>query len=87
MAWIMQGNRPVETDSVPNPSTPFVGDSPYTFWRIKSNVNGGKPYIGLMVGVPALQESTIYCGDIQVTNIYCGDTRVTNVYCGDTQLL
>ena len=90
MAWIMQGNRPVNTDSITTPGAPFVGDSPFTFWRINPNVNGGRPYVGLMIGVPALRDvssSTIYCGDTQLTKIYCGDLPVTKIYCGDSQLL
>jgi hypothetical protein len=58
MAWIMQGNRPVETDSISAPDESFVGDSPYTFWRIYPNANNGRPYQGLMIGVPALATRT-----------------------------
>lgn len=54
MAWIMQGNRPVNTGSVAVPGTPFVGDSPYTFWRIDPNANGGMPYVPMMIGVPVI---------------------------------
>ena len=54
MAWIIQSGQLVNTDAVGVPDTPFHGDSPYTFWRIDPNANEGMPYVGLMIGVPAL---------------------------------
>ena len=54
MAWIIQNNELVNTDFVIVPGKPFVGDSPYTFWRIDPNANEGMPYVGLMIGVPVL---------------------------------
>ena len=54
MAWIIHSGQLVNTDAVGVPDTPFHGDSPYTFWRIDPNINNGRPYVGLMIGVPAL---------------------------------
>lgn len=88
MAWIMQGNRPFETDSVNNPNTPFVGDSPYIFWRIDPNANNGRPYQGLMIGVPVLDPTppvvnpNIFYGNNQTQKIFYGNTAVSSVYYG-----
>jgi hypothetical protein len=54
MAWIIQNDELTNTDFLSTPDKPFRGDSPYTFWRVDENVNDGMPYIGLMIGVPAL---------------------------------
>ena len=89
MAWIMQGNRPFETDSVNNPNTPFVGDSPYIFWRIDPNANEGRPYQGLMVGVPFLASETVpnsYYGNDKLPAMYYGDIPIYKAYYGDTQI-
>lgn len=88
MSWIMQGERPFETDSIKNPDTPFIGDSPYTFWRIDANINNGKPYVGLMIGVPALNPEppvvnpNIFYGNNQTQKIFYGNTAVSSVYFG-----
>ena len=58
MAWVIQNNKLVNTDAIGVPSKPFVGDSPYIFWRIHPQVNDGYPYVGLMIGVPALASKT-----------------------------
>lgn len=92
MAWIMQGNRPVETDSIPNPSTPFVGDSPYTFWRIDPNANNGHPYQGLMIGVPVISPEppvttpNIYFGSSKIVGVYYGTQAVNDVYFGNHKI-
>ena len=52
--WIMQNGELTNTDFLSLPDEPFHGDSPYTFWRIDPNANEGMPYVGLMIGVPAL---------------------------------
>ena len=52
--WLMENNRLTNEYFLATPSKPFVGDSPYTFWRIDPNINSGMPYVGLMIGVPAL---------------------------------
>lgn len=59
MGWIMIGNQLSNTDFVNVPSEPFHGDSPYTMWRVDPNVNEGMPYVGLMIGVPALATEQI----------------------------
>ena len=59
MAWIIQNDELVNTDSLGVPDKPFHGDSPNTFWRIDPNANEGMPYVGLMIGVPALATEQI----------------------------
>lgn len=59
MAWIIQNDKLVNTNSVNTPDKPFVNDSPYTFWRIDPNANEGMPYVGLMIGVPVLSGEQI----------------------------
>lgn len=54
MAWIMVGDQLTNTDFPALPGKPFVGDSPYTMWRIDPNANDGMPYLGLMIGLPVL---------------------------------
>lgn len=54
MSWIMVGTQLTNTDFVNAPSEPFHGDSPYTMWRVDPDINDGMPYVGLMVGVPAI---------------------------------
>ena len=55
MAWVIQDNTLTNTDFIPLPDEPFVGDSPYTMWRIDPNVNGGMPFSPLMIGLRAIQ--------------------------------
>lgn len=59
MAWIMVGDQLTNTDFPTQPGKPFVSDSPYTMWRIDPNANDGMPYLGLMIGVPALAKEQI----------------------------
>lgn len=54
MAWIMVGDQLTNTDFPAIPGKPFVGDSPYTMWRIDPNANDGMPYLGLMIGLPKI---------------------------------
>ena len=83
MAWIMQDNRPFEEDSIVNPDTPFVGDSPFIFWRIDPNANEGRPYQGLMIGVPILATETAppaYYDDNRVPAMYYGDIPIYDAH-------
>lgn len=89
MAWIMQNGRPFNADSVINPSMPFIGDSPCTFWRIDPNANDGRPYQGLMVGVPFLHSGggiTAYYGDKRVPIFYYGEIPIYDAYYGSTKI-
>lgn len=52
MAWVIQNNVLTNTDFIDLPSTPFVGDSPYTMWRIVSGENSGMPFSPLMAERP-----------------------------------
>lgn len=54
MAWIMVGDQLTNTDFPTQPGKPFVGDSPYTMWRIDPNANDGMPYLGMMIGLPVI---------------------------------
>lgn len=89
MAWIMQDNRPVETDSITNPNKAFIDDSPYIMWRINPNANDGRPYQGLMIGVPVLASETApesYYGDNKLPAMYYGDIPIYKAYYGITQI-
>ena len=52
MAWIIQDGELTNTEFIALPARPFVGDSPYTMWRIDPDINNGMPYSPLMIGVP-----------------------------------
>ena len=54
MAWTYIGDQLTNTDFMSLPAEPFHGDSPFTMWRINENVNGGMPFLPLMIGLPAL---------------------------------
>lgn len=54
MAWIIQDGELTNTEFIALPARPFVGDSPYTMWRINPDINNGMPYSPLMIGVPVL---------------------------------
>lgn len=55
MAWVIQGGKLTNTDFLEIPDKPFVGDSPYTMWRIDPDINNGRPFSPLMINLPALQ--------------------------------
>ena len=57
MAWVIQDNTLTNTDFIALPDTPFVGDSPYTMWRIDPNVNNGMPFSPLMIGLPVIEHT------------------------------
>ena len=92
MAWIMVGDQLTNTDFPTLPGKPFVGDSPYTFWRIDPNANDGMPYQGLMIGLPVLAPEppvttpNIYFGSIEIVSIYYGTQAVSSVYFGNNQI-
>ena len=77
MAWVIQDNTLTNTDFIDLPDTPFVGDSPYTMWRIVQNVNKGKPFSPLMI--PILESVNAYIGDTRAIAMYIGDTPVVNL--------
>ena len=54
MAWIIQDGELTNTEFIALPARPFVGDSPYTMWRIDPDINNGMPYSPLMIGVPVI---------------------------------
>lgn len=54
MAWIIDNNSLVNTDFIAPADKPFVGDSPYTMWRIDTNINDSTPYSPLMIGIAAI---------------------------------
>ncbi|MBR4627792.1 MAG: phage tail protein [Ruminococcus sp.] len=55
MAWVIQGGKLTNTDFLEIPDKPFVGDSPYTMWRIDPDINNGRPFSPLMIGLPSVQ--------------------------------
>jgi len=82
MAWIIQNNELVNTNAVNIPGKPFVGDSPYTFWRVDENANDGMPYVGLMTGVPVLAPEP----PVAVTDIYFRSSAVSSMYFGSREV-
>ena len=90
MAWVIQNNKLVNTDGMNTPSKPFIGDSPYIMWRITPGTNDDKPYLGLMIGVPALAPhptlNNIFHGSTAVLDIYYGSTHILNAYVGTNQV-
>ena len=57
MAWTYIGDQLTNTDFMSLPAEPFHGDSPLTMWRINENVNGGMPFLPLMIGLPRRQSA------------------------------
>ena len=92
MAWIIQNDELTNTDFLSTPDKPFRGDSPYTFWRVDENVNDGMPYIGLMIGVPALAPeppvvtTNMYYGISEVKELYLGSSQITAAFFGENQV-
>lgn len=85
----MQDGKPFNTDSLINPNQPFIGDSPYTFWRIDENANGGRPYVGLMIGVPVLAGDVApdsYYNENKVPRMYYGDIPIYDAYYGNKKI-
>ena len=86
MAWIMVGDQLTNTDFPEIPGKPFVGDSPYTMWRIDPNANDGMPYLGLMIGLPVFAPEPpvllhdLYFGSILPERLFYGDTEITDAY-------
>ena len=52
--WKIQDGELTNTEFIPLPERPFVGDSPYTMWRIDPDINNGMPFSPLMIGLPTL---------------------------------
>ena len=50
--WKIQDGELTNTEFIPLPERPFVGDSPYTMWRIDPDINNGMPFSPLMIGLP-----------------------------------
>jgi len=59
MAWIIQDDQLINDEFINSGSKPFVGDSPYTMWRIDPNANGGIPFTPLMIGIAKLPQERI----------------------------
>lgn len=54
MAWKIQNNQLTNTVFIDLPGKPFVGDSPYTMWQIKDEINNGMPFSPLLIDLPVL---------------------------------
>ena len=52
MAWVIENNQLTNTEFIDLPQYPFVGDSPYTMWRIEEGINEGNPFIPIMLSLP-----------------------------------
>lgn len=59
MAWIIQDGQLINDEFINSSSKPFVGDSPYSMWRIDPNANGGMPFMPLMIGIAKLPQERI----------------------------
>ena len=55
MSWVIIDNQLTNTEFIAMPEKPFVGDSPFTMWRIDPNINNGMPFSPLMIGLRAIQ--------------------------------
>lgn len=55
MAWVIQDGQITNTEFIMLPNKPFIGDSPFTMWRIDPNINNGMPFSPLMIGLAAIQ--------------------------------
>lgn len=71
MAWIIQDGELINDAAVGLPQKPFIGDSPYTMWRISEDVNGGMPYIPLMIGLPVSPKTGAFmnCANLSYVEI------------------
>lgn len=54
MSWVIIDNQLTNTEFIAMPEKPFVGDSPFTMWRIDPNINNGMPFSPLMPDRPLL---------------------------------
>ena len=92
MAWIMVGDQLTNTDFPTQPGKPFVGDSPYTMWRIDPNANDGMPYVGFMIGLPVLAPEppvvvhNLYFGSTPPAGLFYGNNEVTAAYWGSQKV-
>lgn len=89
MSWMIQDNQITNTEFIEMPQNPFIGDSPYTMWRITSGIDDGLPYSPLMIALPKPPSHTtseLYIGDNRVSKIYLGDAPVSKIYLGDQKI-
>jgi len=49
MAWVIENDQLTNTEFIDMPDKPFIGDSPYTMWRIRSDLNNGMPFSPLFI--------------------------------------
>ena len=87
MAWIIKNNQLINDECINVGTKPFVGDSPYTMWRIDPNANGGIPYSPLMIGVAATVPTPpptgvpfYYNGNQMTEVIYNGNSLTEFIY-------
>ena len=53
--WKVLNGQLTNSGFIEMPSTPFVGDSPLSMWRITDTINNNMPYVPLMIDLPALE--------------------------------
>lgn len=78
--WTIQNGELTNSAFINAGTKPFVGDSPYTMWRIEPNANGGMPFIPLMIGVAKLAPEPPPPMEIQPSRplIHAYSSRETN---------
>lgn len=54
MSWVIDNGELTNTEFIDLPLKPFMGDSPYTMWRIDNDYNNGMPFSPLFIPLQAL---------------------------------
>ena len=54
MSWVIDNGQLTNTEFIELPLKPFMGDSPYTMWRIDDAYNSGKPFSPLFIAIQRL---------------------------------
>ena len=54
MSWVIDNGKLTNTEFVDLPLKPFIGDSPYTMWRIDDAYNNGMPFSPLFIDLQKL---------------------------------
>lgn len=69
MSWVIIDNQLTNTEFIAMPEKPFVGDSPFTMWRIDPNINNGMPFSPLMIGLPVIIPSGAFMDAVELRKV------------------
>jgi hypothetical protein len=83
--WSIQNGQLTHSEFIEMPSKPFVGDSPLSMWRIEHNVNGGMPFVPLMIDLPVYIPNFQF-GSGDVVDMYYGTKVVYSAYFGTQRI-